>query len=105
EYLFPQLPHSQPIAEILQQQWRTNLNIDLRLSKQDFQALFQRLVNADFELAEIGGGGDYLDPNAFLELYATGGPASLFWSDPNYDTMLAQANATADVATRMLRLG
>jgi oligopeptide transport system substrate-binding protein len=105
EYLFPNLPHSQPIAEILQQQWRTNLNIDLRLSKQDFQAWVQRVVNADYELAEVGGGGDYLDPNALLEWYMTGGPLSSSWSDPAYDAMLAQANATADVAGRMLRLG
>ena len=27
EYLFPTLPHSRPIAEILQQQWRRNLGV------------------------------------------------------------------------------
>jgi len=104
EYLFPQSTYSQPIAEILQKQWRTNLNIDLRLTKQDLQGCFQRIVNADFELAEIGGTGDYLDPNAWLELFVTGGPASAFWSEPNYDAMLAHANAAADVAARMVRL-
>jgi len=104
EYLFPQSTYSQPIAEILQKQWRTNLNIDLRLTRQDLQGCFQRLVNADFELAEIGGTGDYLDPNAWLELFVTGGPASAFWSEPNYDAVLAHANAAADVAARMVRL-
>ena len=51
-----------------------------------------------------GGTGDYLDPNAWLELFVTGGPASAFWSEPNYDAMLAHANAAADVAARMVRL-
>jgi ABC-type oligopeptide transport system substrate-binding subunit len=105
EYLFPQLPHSQTIAEILRQELRTNLNLDVRLVKQDFQAWTQKLMNNDFVgLAEFGGGAEYVDPNAMLEWFVTGGPASQIWSDPNYDIILARANATTDPAARMRRL-
>ena len=48
--------------------------------------------------------GDYLDPNALLEWYVTGGPLSASWSDPKYDAMLAHAKATVDVAARMYGL-
>ena len=104
EYLFPQLPHSQAIAEILQQQWRRNLGIAVKLVRQDFKTWNDKVITRDFDLTESGGGGDYLDPNFFLELFQTGAIASGSWSDPGYDTMLAEANATADPALRMRRL-
>src|SRR5215831_17113547 len=53
---------------------------------------------------KIGGNGDYLDPSNYLELFQTGGAASGSWSDPRYDAMLVQANATSDPALRMSRL-
>jgi ABC-type oligopeptide transport system substrate-binding subunit len=105
EYLFPQLPHSQTIAEILRQQWRANLNIDVRLVKQDFQAWTQKLMSGDYVgLAEFGGGAEYVDPNAMLEWFVTGGPAGQIWSDPNYDAMLERANTTTNPPARMKRL-
>jgi ABC-type oligopeptide transport system substrate-binding subunit len=104
EYLFPQLPHSQPIAEILQQQWRIALNIDVRLVKQDFQAWIQKVLSADYGMTESSFGGDYLDPNAFLELFVSRGPLSFAWSDPKYDALLGLANSTPDPAGRMRRL-
>src|SRR5207245_2555325 len=69
EYVFPQLPQSEAIAEIVQQQWRGNLNIAVRLVRQDFQAWIERFETGDFGLIEFSGGGDYLDANWFLELF------------------------------------
>ena len=50
EYVFPQLPPSEPIAEIVQQQWRGNLNIAVRLVRQDFQAWIEKFETGDFEI-------------------------------------------------------
>src|SRR5262249_35088013 len=36
EYLFPTLPHSRPIAEILQQQWQRELHVEVKLVLQEF---------------------------------------------------------------------
>ena len=104
EYLFPPLPHSLPIAEILQQQWRRNLNITIKLVRLDFQTWNDRIAMRNFDLIESGGGGDYLDPSFYLNLFETGGVASGTWSDQRYDAMLRQANATPDPALRMRRL-
>jgi ABC-type oligopeptide transport system substrate-binding subunit len=104
DYVFPQLPPSEPIAEIVQQQWRGNLNIAVRLVRQDFQAWIEKFETGDFGLIDFGAGGDYLDPNWFLELFTTNTPFKVGWGDPVYDAMLAEANGTADPALRMSRL-
>jgi oligopeptide transport system substrate-binding protein len=104
EYLFSSLPYSQPIAEILQQQWRRNLNIEMRLVKEEFKVWVGDYIAGNFSVTETGGGGEYLDPNAWLETFVSPGTGSNGWSDRRYDTMLAEANATVDPATRMHRL-
>jgi len=104
DYLFTELPSSQAIAEILQQQWRKNLGIELKLVRKEFRIWAQAMTTGDFSVGEGGGGGDYLDPNWFLELFLTRGPLGSIWNDPRYDTMLAKANAIADLGLRMRAL-
>jgi oligopeptide transport system substrate-binding protein len=57
EYLFSSLPYSQPIAEILQQQWRRNLNIEMRLVKEEFKVWVGDYIAGNFSVTETGGGG------------------------------------------------
>jgi ABC-type oligopeptide transport system substrate-binding subunit len=104
EYRVPQLPHARPIAEVLQQQWRRNLNIRMRPVTQEFKAYVTTLFSGQFEIAENGGGADYGDPNTFLDLFETGGSLSVAWKDAGYDSSLHEANRMLDAATRMKAL-
>jgi oligopeptide transport system substrate-binding protein len=104
EYRLPQVPASEPIAMVLQQQWRKNLHIGVRLVKQELKAYIPTVIGGQFEMAENGGGADYRDPNTFLDLFETGGSLSAAWNDTGYNLMLKEANSVADPPTRMKEL-
>ena len=44
EYLYPAMPEFKPVAEILQQQWRKNLSVELALRSQEVQAWNQTVL-------------------------------------------------------------
>jgi oligopeptide transport system substrate-binding protein len=92
QYLIPDLPDSLPMAEILQQQWRRNLNLSIRIVIQELTAFINTVVSGQFGIAEDGCG-DYQDPNTFLGVWETGAPLSAAWSAPEYDAMLRRANS------------
>src|SRR5262249_23350483 len=55
EYLFPTLPHSRPIAEILQNQWRRNLGVNVKLVLQEFRIWAQNIMDVNYTgIAEDG---------------------------------------------------
>jgi oligopeptide transport system substrate-binding protein len=97
---------STEVFEILQQQWRGNLNIDVKLTQQEFKVYIQTLLDVSYNgLAYSEWTGKYRDPNTFLDLFLTGSIQSgTGWSDPNYDTVLAAANSTLDKHARMKKL-
>ena len=89
------------IAEALQQMWRTNLGIDVRLLNQEWKVYLDSQDNLDFSLSRSGWQADYVDPNTFLEIFVTGGGNNdTGWSNPEYDRLRRAALETADPATR-----
>jgi ABC-type oligopeptide transport system substrate-binding subunit len=92
EYLIPDLPHSLPMAEILQQQWHRNLNLPIKIVSQELTAFINTVISGQFAIAEDGCG-DYQDPNTFLGVWETGAPLSAAWSAPEYDAMMRTANS------------
>jgi oligopeptide transport system substrate-binding protein len=81
EFRVPQVPGAQPIAEILQQQWRQNLNIGMSVLVQELKAYIPALHTGQFEMAMNGGGADYADPNTYLDQFQNGGGLTSGWSD------------------------
>jgi oligopeptide transport system substrate-binding protein len=106
EAVFPTLPHSRPIAEMLRQQWRSNLNIELKLVIQEFKVWLQNLLLRQYSgVTEGGGWPDYLDPKGFFDWFANGSPASgTGYADPAFDRLLESASAVLDPLTRMQKL-
>ena len=106
EVLFPTLPHSRPIAEMLQQQWRRNLNVEPNLVMQEFTVWMESALSLQYSaIAEGGGWPDYLDPKGFFDWFANGSPISATgYSDATFDRMLAEADGDADPAARMRKL-
>ena len=92
EFLVPQVPYSQPIAEVLQQQWRRNLHIGMKVLKQEIKTYISTILSGQFEMAVSGGGADYGDPNTFLDQFGTGSVFASVWNDDTYDGMLRAAN-------------
>jgi len=106
EMRFPTLPHSKPIAEMLQQQWRANLGVDPKLVVQEFTAFFQAVLELTYPGdAEGGGWPDYLDPEGMFDWFANGSPNSgTGYANATFDASVANADAAADPAERMRAL-
>jgi ABC-type oligopeptide transport system substrate-binding subunit len=107
EIMFNTLESHRQIAEIVQQQWRKNLNINVELVNQEWKVYLETLDNLHYNgVARRGWIGDYVDPNTFLDLFVTGSVNNgSGWTDPKYDAMLKEANSTVDPADRMSKLG
>jgi ABC-type oligopeptide transport system substrate-binding subunit len=93
-------------CEILQQQLRSTLNVQVNIATQEFQAFLERIFSGNYRgIAEYLDWGLYLDANWFLSQFVTGSSVNATgWSDPDYDDMLVKANSTMDPAARMQRL-
>jgi oligopeptide transport system substrate-binding protein len=106
EYLFPALPDCRERAEMIQQQWRETLGVQVTLTTQDVKSWLASVFSQEFKgIAEYGGWGDYIDPNTYLEYFVSGsGQNPSGWTNPDYDRMLADANRETDGLTRMERL-
>ncbi len=94
------------LPEILQQQWRANLNIDVRLEEREFVTWIRTLLDVSYRgVAKGGWGGKYPDPATFLDLFQSGSVQSgTGWSDPRFDALLAAADAAPSLPARMQRL-
>ncbi len=83
------------IAEVVADQLRRNLNINVTAYNQEWQSYQESQRSLDYDLARAAWVGDYQDPNTFLDLWLTnGGNNQTGWGNPVYDQLLA---AAADV--------
>lgn len=87
------------IAEVVADQLRRNLNLNVSAYNQEWQSYQQSTHSMDYDLARAAWVGDYLDPNTFLDLWLTnGGNNQTGWGSPVYDQLL---EAAANVETFM----
>lgn len=106
ETLIPTLPHSRPIAEMLQQQWRENLHIHSDVVLQEFNVWMQNMFAVNYSaIAEGGGWPDYLDPKGMFDWFANGSALNgTGYADAAFDSLLAETDNAPDPVTRMQRL-
>jgi len=91
-----------PLAEVIQEQWRNQLGVDVRIEKVEWKVFLDMIHRLDYQVARGGWYGDYVDPNTFLDMFVTGGGNNeTGWSNPRYDTLIAQAAAETDAVRRM----
>ena len=81
--------------------WQRELGADVRLVNQEWKVFLQSISNGGFAIARAGWSAGYLDPNAFLENFVSGGANNRTgFADARYDALLAEAAATADPDAR-----
>lgn len=77
------------IAVAIQQMWKDALNINIKLSNQDWKVYLSRIQSMDYHIARAGWIGDYPDPNTFLDMFVTdGGNNQTGWSNAKYDRLI-----------------
>ena len=103
----------QKIAEALQQMWKDNLGVTVKLVNQEWAVYLATTKSADTpQIWRMGWCPDYPDANNYdREVFAPNGSANpvtngkpsggLFWNDPAYNALLDQAAVETDVTKRV----
>lgn len=90
------------LAEAIQEMWKTNLGIDIRLVNQDWKVYLVSRRNEEFQIIRAGWIGDYNDPSTFLDLLFSGsGNNKTGWKNEAYDAAIKEASLVSDPEARM----
>ncbi len=101
ELLFNTLEDHQRIAEAVQEMWRRELGINIILVNQEWKVYLARQDNLDYDISRAGWVGDFPDPMTFLDMWITeSGNNQTGWSNPRFDSLIAQAKRTGNVEER-----
>ena len=89
-------------ATFLQEQWRQNLGIEnIAVNSMQTKQVSANRLSGDYCMSLGGWSPDYNDAINFLDLWVTdGGNNDSFWSNAEYDELIAQATAEADEEVR-----
>lgn len=92
------------IAQILQQQWRQTLGINVQLITTDRHDYNRRLKRRDFHIARYGWQAQVNDPIDFLEIFTSAQVISGYnfsgWENEKYDQLIALIRKTGDLKKR-----
>jgi oligopeptide transport system substrate-binding protein len=95
----------QAVAEVLQDDWKRNLGIEVELRGLEWGTYLESQKQLQYQVCRAGWNADYADPNTFLDMFITGGNNNQTgWSNKRYDTLVAEAAAETDVERRLAML-
>ncbi|PRX42342.1 oligopeptide transport system substrate-binding protein/dipeptide transport system substrate-binding protein [Planifilum fimeticola] len=90
------------IAEAIQQMWKKNLGVDVKLRNSEWQVYLDKTKAGDFQVGRLGWLPDYIDPMTFMDMWVTGGGNNdTRFSHKEYDALIKKAKSTADQKVRM----
>ncbi|RME70778.1 MAG: peptide ABC transporter substrate-binding protein [Verrucomicrobia bacterium] len=99
--LYPTSQNGQLVAEAIQEMWRVELGVEVRLRNQEWKVYLDSVNTLDYDLAISIWAGDYADPLSFLDLLVTdGGNNRTGFSDAEYDSLVRAALDMPDDAER-----
>jgi oligopeptide transport system substrate-binding protein len=101
ELLYNNSENHRAIAEAIQEMWRRELGIEVRLANEEEKVVLEARRNGDFQILRSAWIADYADPESFLDIWRTNdGNNDTGWSSPKYDALLAEAEQSADPVAR-----
>ncbi|NPV56053.1 MAG: peptide ABC transporter substrate-binding protein [Anaerolineae bacterium] len=104
----------QKIAEAIQQMWKDNLGLDVKLVNQEWAVYLDTIRTVDTpQIYRLGWCQDYADANNFIrEVFASGGSANptnedgspaggVMWKNDEFESLIVQAATELDPAARV----
>jgi oligopeptide transport system substrate-binding protein len=89
------------IAEAIQEMWRRDLGVEVRLANQEFNSTLEARRTGAYDILRSSWSADYADPASFLDIFRSdSGNNFTGWASPAYDTVLAAAARGATPAER-----
>lgn len=91
------------IAQFIQEGWKKNLGIKVKIDNSEWQVFLDKLTNLDYEVGRMGWIADYRDPYTFLEMYSTAdnGNNDTGWENPKYKELMKKSVSEKDPAKRL----
>lgn len=90
--IYNTLENHKLIAEYVQESWKRNLGIDIKIQNYEWKTFLDMRTQHDFEISRAGWIGDYQDPNTFLEIFVTGSSNNDGqYSNPKFDELVRKA--------------
>lgn len=85
-------PTVKQLVEAMQQMWKKNLNIDLKITNAEWQVYYADVMAMNYDIAAMGWGGDYAHPMTFMAIFTSESPNNLTnWGSAEYDGYIAAA--------------
>jgi oligopeptide transport system substrate-binding protein len=90
------------IAQAIQDMWKKNLGIEVKLENAEWAVYIDKLHSGDYQIGRMGWLGDFNDPINFLELYRDkeGGNNDTNWENPKYKQLLIDSQKETDPEKR-----
>ena len=89
------------IAEAVQEMWRRELGVDVRVNNMEQATLLTNRRSLDYQILRSDWSADYLDPKTFLDVFRSDSNNNhTGWKNASYDALLFEADRTADQAAR-----
>lgn len=91
------------VAEVIQEQIRSSLNIHLQIEVLDPKYYFSKLYKRDYDLAICTASSQYDEPSSLLSRFENAENAKNYssWFNPEFATLLEKAYASQDDASRL----
>jgi oligopeptide transport system substrate-binding protein len=91
-------PLIKKLIEAIQQMWKKNLNIDIKLATSEWKVYYPEIRKLNFDISQMGWGADYPHPMTFLDNFVSTSPNNYTgWSATAYDDNIAKSKATTRV--------
>jgi oligopeptide transport system substrate-binding protein len=105
ELVFNTSESHRAVAEAIQEMWRRELGLQVRLTNQEFKVLQNARNVGDFQVLRSVWIGDFVDPLSFLGIWtSSSGNNYTGWKNTSYDQLIFQAARTVDPAARLALL-
>jgi oligopeptide transport system substrate-binding protein len=101
ELLFNNSESHRLVAEAVQEMWRRELGVEVRLTNQELKSTLEARRAGNFQILRSVWTGDYVDPTSFLDIWRSdSGNNYTGWKNPDYDAALFAAAREGDSAVR-----
>ena len=105
ELLFNTSESHRAVAESIQEMWRRELGLEVRLTNQEYGSMLNVRTTGSYQILRSPWIADTVDPLSFLSVWTSdSGNNYTGWKNPLFDQLLFEAARTADATARNILL-
>ena len=92
-----------PFSEVLREQWKTNLGVEIRIQQIEFATFLEDLKKGTYQMFQIGWIADYPDPQDFIDIlfYSKSLENNPKYSNPEVDKLIEEARIERNTEKRL----